>query len=372
MLFSNINEGYTMLNYIDLAIASFIALISTFLLTFGVRKFAIRFKFVDFPNQRKIHKYVTPRIGGLGIFLGAALGLWYLQPEHIHLTSISLGALVIVVTGLLDDRLNIRPVIKLTGQIVAASFLVSSGLVIERITLPFIGMIDLGAFSVLITFLWVVGITNAINLIDGLDGLASGVSTIALLSMFVMALIDLQLFAAYLCIVLIGANLGFLYHNFYPAKIYMGDTGSNFLGYMIAVISMLGLFKNIALFSFIIPVIVLAIPIFDTLFAIVRRASNKQKIMMADNKHIHYQLLEAGFSHRQTVLIIYGFSFVFGVLAIVFTESSFIASAVITVFVLFMIHILAELAGVVFGGRRPVVDGILRLLRIRTDYTKLK
>src|SRR5699024_4464784 len=372
MLFSNINEGYTMLNYIDLAIASFIALISTFLLTFGVRKFAIRFKFVDFPNQRKIHKYVTPRIGGLGIFLGAALGLWYLQPEHIHLTSISLGALVIVVTGLLDDRLNIRPVIKLTGQIIAASFLVSSGLIIERITLPFIVLIDLGAFSVLITVIWVVGITNAINLIDGLDGLASGVSTFALLSMFVMVLIVLQLFTAYLCIVLIGANLEFLYHNFYPAKIYMGDTGSNFLGYMIAVISMLGLFKNIALFSFIIPVIILAIPIFDTLFAIVRRASNKQKIMMADNKHIHYQLLEAGFSHRQTVLIIYGFSFVFGVLAIVFTEASFIASAIITVFVLFMIHILAELAGVVFGGRRPVVDSILRLLRIRTDYRKLK
>src|SRR5699024_7453163 len=133
------------------------------------------------------------------------------------------------------------------------------------------GLIDLGAFSVLITFLWVVGITNAINLIDGLDGLASGVSTIALLSTFVMALIDLQLFAAYLCIVLIGANLGFLYHNFYPAKIYMGDTGSNFLGYMIAVISMRGLFKNIALLCFVIPVIILSVPIVDTVYAIVRR-----------------------------------------------------------------------------------------------------
>lgn len=359
-----------MLNYVDLMIASFIALISTFILTFGVRKFAFRFNFVDFPNQRKIHKHVTPRIGGLGIFLGAALGLLYLQPEHIHLTGISLGALVIVITGLLDDRLDIRPIIKLTGQLVAASFLISSGLIIEKVTLPFFGMIELGAFSVLITFLWVVGITNAINLIDGLDGLASGVSTIALSSMFVMALIDLQIFAAFLCVVLIGANLGFLYHNFYPAKIYMGDTGSNFLGYMIAVISMLGLFKNIALFSFVIPVIVLAIPIFDTLFAILRRASNKQGIMMADNKHIHYQLLDAGFSHRQTVLIIYGFSFIFGVLAIVFTEASFLVSALVTLFALFLIHILAELAGVVLGGRRPVVDGILSILGIRTDTSE--
>lgn len=359
-----------MLNYVDLMIASFIALISTFILTFGVRKLAFRFNFVDFPNQRKIHKHVTPRIGGLGIFLGAALGLLYLQPEHIHLTGISLGALVIVITGLLDDRLDIRPIIKLTGQLVAASFLISSGLIIEKLTLPFFGMVELGAFSVLITFLWVVGITNAINLIDGLDGLASGVSTIALLSMFVMALIDLQIFAAFLCVVLIGANLGFLYHNFYPAKIYMGDTGSNFLGYMIAVISMLGLFKNIALFSFVIPVIVLAIPIFDTLFAILRRASNKQGIMMADNKHIHYQLLQAGFSHRQTVLIIYGFSFIFGVLAIVFTEASFIVSALVTLFSLFLIHILAELAGVVLGGKRPVVDGILNILGIRTTTSE--
>ena len=355
-----------MFNYVDLMIASFIALISTFLLTFIIRKLAFKFNFVDFPNQRKIHKKVTPRIGGLGIFIGSAIGLLYLQPEHIHLTGISLGAIVIVATGMLDDRFDIRPIIKMTGQLIAASFLISSGLIIEKVTLPLFGMIDLGAFSVLITFLWVVGITNAINLIDGLDGLATGVSTIALLSMFVMALIDMQIFAAYLCIVLIGANLGFLYHNFYPAKIYMGDTGSNFLGYMIAVISMLGLFKNIALFSFVIPVIVLAIPIFDTLFAIVRRASNKQKITMADNKHIHYQLLTAGFSHRQTVLIIYGFSLVFGFLAIIFSEASFTVSAVVTLFVLFLIHILAELAGVVMGGRRPIVDGVLRVMRIKT------
>src|SRR5699024_3029739 len=204
------------------------------------------------------------RLGGLAIFLGAALGLLYLQPEHIHLLEISLGAIVIVLTGMLDDRFGIRPVIKLSGQLIAASFLLSSGLIIERITLPFFGVVELGVFSVLITVLWVVGITNAINLIDGLDGLATGVSTIALSSMFVMALIDLQIFAAYLAIVLIGANLGFLYHNYYPAKIYMGDTGSNFLGYMIAVISMLGLFKNVAILAFVIPVIILALPSFET------------------------------------------------------------------------------------------------------------
>src|SRR5690625_3970180 len=328
-----------MFNYVDLMIASFIALISTFLLTFVIRKLAFKFNFVDFPNQRKIHKEVTPRIGGLGIFIGAAIGLFYLQPEHIHLKAIGLGAIVIVITGILDDRFDIRPIVKLTGQLIAASFLISSGLIIEKVTLPLIGMVDLGAFSVLITFLWVVGITNAINLIDGLDGLATGVSTIALLSMFVMALIDGQVTAAVLCIVLIGSNLGFLYHNFYPAKIYMGDTGSNFLGYMIAAISMLGLFKNVALFSFIIPVIVLAVPIFDTLFAIVRRAYNKQSIMEADNKHIHYQLLANGYSHRQAVLIIYAFSALFGMMAVLFSEASITTSLIITFFVLILLHI---------------------------------
>ncbi len=260
-----------MLNYVDLMIASFIALISTFFLTFPIKKIAIKFQIVDFPNQRKIHIKPTPLMGGLAIFLGAALGLLYLQPVHEHLFEIVLGAIVIIITGILDDKFDIRPIIKLSGQLIAASFLISSGLIIERITIPFFGLVELGVFSVLITVLWVVGITNAINLIDGLDGLATGVSTIALLSMFVMAIIDGQVIAAYFAIVLIGANLGFLYHNFYPAKIYMGDTGSNFLGYMVAVISMLGLFKNIALFSFVIPIIILAVPIFDTLFAIIRR-----------------------------------------------------------------------------------------------------
>lgn len=351
-----------MFNYADLAIAFLIALVSAFLLTYPVKKFAIKIRAVDLPNQRKIHTKVTPRIGGLAIFLGAILGALYLQPSHPHLPEIVAGAFVIVLTGMLDDRYGIKPVIKLTGQLIAASFLVSSGLIIERITLPFIGMVDLGFFSVLITILWVVGITNAINLIDGLDGLATGVSTIALTSMFVMAILDVQMMAAYLCIVLIGANLGFLYHNFYPAKIYMGDTGSNFLGFMIATISMLGLFKNIALFSFIIPVIVLAVPIFDTFLAIIRRMLNKEGIMMADNKHIHYRLMEAGYGHRKTVLIIYAFSALFGIMAIVFSNASITTSLIVTLLMLLLLHIFAELAGLVLGGKRPIVD---RLRSIR-------
>src|SRR5699024_9629619 len=290
------------------------------------------------------------------IFLGALSGAIYLQPQHEHLPEIAMGAVVIIVTGILDDRYSVRPLVKLTGQLIAASFLVSSGLIIERITLPLIGLVDLGFMSVFITVLWVVGITNAINLIDGLDGLATGVSTIALLSIFIMALIDAQMIVAYLCIVLIGANIGFLFHNFYPAKIYMGDTGSNFLGYMIAVVSMLGLFKNIALFSFIIPVIVLAVPIFDMLFAIVRLASNHESIMMAYIKHIHYRLLQAVYSHWQSVLILYAFSALFGLLAILFSNATQTVALVITALLLLLLHIFAEIAGLVADGKQPVLD----------------
>lgn len=351
-----------MFNYVDLTIAFLIALVSSFLLTYPVKKLALKIGAVDFPNYRKIHKEVKPRLGGLAIFLGALLGGLYLWPKHEHLPEILLGAIVILITGAVDDRFQIKPVVKLTGQLIAASFLVSSGLIIERVTLPVIGMIDLGFFSVLITVLWVVGITNAINLIDGLDGLATGVTTIALISIFIMALIDAQVVPAFLCIVLIGANIGFLFHNFYPAKIYMGDTGSNFLGFMVAVVSMLGLFKNVAFLSFIVPIIVLAVPIFDTIVAIIRRAKNKENIMAADNKHLHYQLIRAGYSHRKTVLIIYVFSAVFGALAILFSTADKLFSLIIALIALFFLHIFAELAGIVLGGKRPVVN---RLRRIR-------
>lgn len=353
-----------MFNYVDFTIAFLIAGITTYLATFLVKKFAVKVGAVDFPNHRKIHTIVKPRLGGIAIFIGSFLGVLYLQPHHEHLPEILLGAIVILLTGALDDRFSIRPVIKLGGQLIAASFLISDGLIIERITLPIIGMVDLGFISVLITILWVVGITNAINLIDGLDGLAGGVTAIAFTSMLVMAVIDGQFVAAVLCVVLIGANIGFLFHNFYPAKIYMGDTGSNLLGYMIAVVSMLGLFKNIALLGFIIPMIVLAVPIFDTLYAIVRRANKKGSIMAADNKHIHYRLMENGYTHRKSVLIIYAFSALFGTMAVLFSSSSMMLSVIVTILILVLLHLLAEVSGLVLNGKRPVLD-ILRKVFIR-------
>ena len=350
-----------MIDYIQLMFASFIALITTFFITFPIKKLAWKWHVLDHPEQRKLHEIVTPRMGGLAIFIGAALGAAYLRPDHIHFPAIAIGAFLIVLTGLLDDRYNIRPVIKLSGQLSAAIVLVISGLVIDKITLPFFGLIDLGFLAIPITIIWIVGITNAINLIDGLDGLATGVSTIALTVFFIMSLVDLRIVAAYLSIILIGANLGFLYHNFYPAKIYMGDSGSNFLGYMIAVISILGLFKNIALLGFVIPVIILAVPIMDTLFAIIRRLVHKQHIMQPDNKHIHYQLVRAGLTHKQSVLVMYAFSALFGVLAIALARASTGVTLIVALVVFILVHLLAEIAGLVLGGKQPILNQVRKL-----------
>ncbi|MFC7321843.1 glycosyltransferase family 4 protein [Halobacillus campisalis] len=344
--------------YINIAIALAISMLVSYLLVFPVIKLAVKWRMMDHPEERKIHKVVTPRMGGIAIFGGVVAGMLFIRPELSYLTPISIGAFIIVLTGLLDDRYQISPILKLTGQIAAAFVVILSGLKIDIITIPFLGMIPLSdPVSVIFTFFWIIGITNAINLIDGLDGLATGVTTISLISIAIMALaIEPQIAIVYLCVVLIGSNLGFLIHNFYPAKIYMGDTGSLFLGYSMAVISMVGLFKNVTLFSFIIPIIVLAVPLFDTLFSIMRRIINKQKIMMPDNKHIHYQILAEGFSHRATVLIVYAFSALFGFLAIMFSLTSFGISLIITFVLLLMIHLFAEMTGVVSKGKRPIID----------------
>ncbi|WP_047984701.1 MraY family glycosyltransferase [Ornithinibacillus californiensis] len=350
-----------MYTIIDLIIAFLISLISTLLLVYPIKKLAVKWNIIDLPNYRKVHKNPTPRLGGLAIFLGTCLGVLYLWPTSFeHFPAIVLGAIIIVATGMIDDKYAIKPIYKLVGQVIPAVLLILSGLIIERITLPFFGVVELaGPFSVIITLLWIVGITNAINLIDGLDGLASGVSTIALISILTMAIMDQEVLVIYLALTLIGSNLGFLFHNFHPAKIYMGDTGSLFLGYMIAVISILGLFKNVTLFSFIIPVIILAVPIFDTIFAMIRRFLNGEKIMNPDKKHIHHQLLAAGYSHRTTVLIIYGFAALFGALGFIFSNASLGHSLIIAFIIWFLLHIFAELVGLVGRGQRPV----LRLMK---------
>lgn len=339
----------------DLVIAFFITLISTLLLVIPVKEIAIKFNFLDNPNGRKIHKRATPRIGGVAIFLGTACGLLYLQVNHAKLFSMVLGATVIVLVGMIDDKFQIRPLLKLMGQIIATTIVITDGIIIERITLPILGLIEFNMFiSIVITFIWFIGITNAINLIDGLDGLASGVSTIGLASILVMAVFDGDHLVIVLSALLIAGNLGFLFHNFYPAKIYMGDTGSMLLGYSIAVLSTIGLFKNVTLFSFIVPIIILAIPIFDMIFVMVRRFIDGKNILIADNRHIHYRLLEAGYSHRTTVLIIYGFSALFGFIAILFSKVSVTITLILTMVLFLLLQSLTEILGIV-GNRKQLL-----------------
>lgn len=340
----------------------FVTFLVSVLITPYVKKLAIKINAVDQPNSRKVHKKVMPRLGGLAIFIASGVGYLFLDINLPYMNEIIIGALIILITGILDDKYSLSPSLKLIGQLMAAIVVVSSGLLIDKVTLPFIGTVYIEYISYPVTILWIVAVTNAINLIDGLDGLAAGVSSIALTSILIMDALDGRLVVVGLCVILIGSTLGFLVHNFYPAKIFMGDTGALFLGYSIAIISMLGLFKNVAIFSFIIPIIVLAIPLFDTFFAIIRRILNKQSISSPDKQHLHYCLVDLGFSHRTSVLIIYIMSACFGVSAIIFSNATLWSSLLIMIILMIFIQIGAELLGLIGKNQKPLLNTFRRIL----------
>ncbi|WP_342508755.1 MraY family glycosyltransferase [Sporosarcina sp. FSL K6-2383] len=332
------------------------AFVASVILTPLVIKLAFRIGAVDHPNYRKVHASAMPRIGGLAIFGAFLIGYFILRPVDDHSTAILIGALIIIVTGFLDDMFEITAKIKLAGQLTAAIVVVSwGGLQIEYINLPFIGQFDFGYLSIPITIIWIIGITNAINLIDGLDGLAAGVSTIALITMTVMAIIMGDVFVIATASILAASSLGFLFYNFHPAKIFMGDTGSLFLGFMISVLALLG-FKNITVVALVIPIILLGVPISDTFFAIVRRIRTKQPIMAPDKSHLHHCLLRVGFSHRQTVLVIYGLAVLFGVAAILFSQATVWGAILLIVVMLIAIELFVEVIGLAGTNYRPLLN----------------
>lgn len=212
---------------------------------------------------------------------------------------------------------------------------------------------EFGILSTVFTILWIVGITNAINLIDGMDGLAGGVSAIALLTIAAMAMIISHVYVFTMAIVLFFSTIGFLRYNFYPARIFMGDTGALFLGYMISVLALLG-FKNVAIISFVIPIFILGVPIADTLIAIVRRYINKQPISGADKSHLHHRLMKLGFTHKQTVLFIYGLSLMFSVTAILFSMTTVWGSILIFTIAILTVQILIESLGLINNDFKPL------------------
>jgi len=340
-----------------LYVSLFVALVAAILLTPLVKRLAFRIGAVDAPNYRKVHSRIMPRLGGLAIYLAFLIGLLILRPESQYTLAIVLGATVIVITGVLDDMYEISAKAKMLGQLLAAIIIVFfGGIQIEFINLPFNdGQLDFGFLSIPFTIVWIIGITNAVNLIDGLDGLAAGVSTIAFITLAGMAMIMGNGFVIAIAAILACATIGFLFYNFHPAKIFMGDTGALFLGFMIAVLSLLG-FKNITVVSFIIPVIMLGVPISDTFFAIVRRYRNKQKWSDPDKSHLHHRLIDMGFSHRQTVLIIYGIAAMFGLAAVIFSMAKLWGAILLVTVILVAIELFVEIIGLAGKNYKPLIN----------------
>ncbi|MBS4204761.1 glycosyltransferase family 4 protein [Lederbergia citrea] len=332
--------------------------VASILITPLVKKLAITFKITDAPNHRKIHNKIMPRLGGLAIYISFMIGLLVSHQHDPHLWAIMVGSLIIVITGILDDIFELSARYKLLGQLFAATVAILGGFELEFINLPFGGELQFGFLSVPLTILWIVGITNAINLIDGLDGLAAGVSSIALITLSIMAFIMGDAFVVTISLILLGSTLGFLLYNFHPAKIFMGDTGALFLGYMIAILSLLG-FKNVTFFSLVIPVIILGVPISDTIFAIIRRIINNQPLSAADQHHLHHRLLSSGFSHRQAVVIIYAVAVMFGLTAVIFSMATIWGSLLIVAVLLIAIELFVEVVGLVGKDYKP----LLRFMR---------
>jgi UDP-GlcNAc:undecaprenyl-phosphate GlcNAc-1-phosphate transferase len=307
--------------------AFFLSGIISFLLTPPVKKLAYRIGAIDVPKDgRRMHKRPTPRLGGLAIFGGfliAAVLTGQLTPQRLWILA---GAAVIVVLGIFDDRNALSAKFKFVIQILAAAIPVIFGdLRIAMFTNPFLFSDslywNLGALSIPITILWIVAITNAVNLIDGLDGLAVGVSSIASMTMLAVALFIGETEIAVILAALAGACVGFMPYNLNPASIFMGDTGSTFLGYMLATLSIQGLFKVYALISFAVPFLILGLPIFDTAFAIVRRVLSGRSPLAPDRGHVHHRLIDMGFNQKQAVAILYVISVVLGLIAVVLTTS---------------------------------------------------
>lgn len=299
------------------------AMLVAYTMTPPVRLLAFRIGAIDIPlDERRMHKKPTPRIGGLAIFAGFVVATFVFCEPSAELYAIWIGGAILVILGIIDDIFRLNAWIKLLIQLCVAGIAVCFGMLIDHITL-FGLVINFGYFSIPITILWITGLSNAINLIDGLDGLACGVSAITALSVFTVVLITGDTTSALLTAILIGACVGFLPYNKNPAKIFMGDTGALFLGYTLAIISVQGLFKLHTVLSFLVPFSIFALPIFDTFVAICRRLIHGQSPFHPDRGHLHHRLVDMGFSHKEAVRILYAISALMGLVAVVYTDAMF-------------------------------------------------
>ena len=331
--------------YLVIGIAVVAALAVSLATTPAVKWFANRIGAIDVPkDSRRVHKSPIPRLGGLAIFLGFILSVIILADITKQIRGILIGSVIIVIVGVIDDIKPLRAIIKLVIQIVAALVAVFHGVIIDVFSNPIVfsanEFVHLGYFSIPITIFWIVAITNSVNLIDGLDGLAVGVSAISSIAMLIIALmVSDDLNVAIMLAALTGACFGFMPYNFNPAKIFMGDTGALLLGYVLSTVSIIGLFKFYAVVSFAAPFLVLALPLFDTSFAFLRRIIKGQSPMSPDRGHFHHRLLDIGLSQKQAVAILYTVSGLLGLIAVVITTRDEIRALILIIAVLVAIVI---------------------------------
>jgi len=348
-----------------------IALIATPL----IKKLALAVGAVSIPNHRSVHTKPMPLMGGLAIFvsflvvyLAVALSVGHYDLKVM--IGLLVGGGIIVLVGAYDDRHNISPKLKLLGQVAAASVVTSCGLYVNYVQLPFGDAINVYPWvGVVITILWIVGVSNAVNLIDGLDGLAGGVCAIGTFTIMVLAIVTSNWSVALLSAVLLGSIVGFLFFNFHPASIFMGDTGSLFLGFSLATLSVLG-FKSAVAISFLVPILILGVPLSDTFLAIVRRKLNNKPISVADKGHLHHCLMEMGFNTRKTVIIIYGVAAVFGSCAMLLSQTKQWGTIVFVAILLLIVEIGVEAVGIISKSKKPVLQFIQRLLADPTSQSR--
>lgn len=311
---------------VTLTLALTAAMVVSFFSTPLVKRLAYKVGAIDVPkDNRRMHKEPIPRLGGLAIFIAFILVTLVFADIDRQLQGILLGAVMIVILGVVDDAMALPALPKFAVQILAAGVAVYHGCVIQFVSNPNVfsaaAYLNLGWISYPLTIIWIVAITNAVNFIDGLDGLAVGVSAISTASLLVIALMVAETNIAIILAALFGACIGFIPYNLNPAKIFMGDTGATFLGYILACLSVTGLFKLYAVISFAVPFLILGVPIFDICFAIGRRVLHGQNPMHADRGHVHHRLIDMGFNQKQSVAIIYMLTAILGLSAAVLTSS---------------------------------------------------
>ncbi len=326
------------------------------ILILPVRAIANHFGIYAKENERTVHHGKIARVGGIAIYLAfISCSLIFLQEDRTF-DGLLIGATIIFIEGLLDDIFDLSPKVKMLGQILgAAAFIFIGGVHLSKINLPFGITINFELLGYLITFFWIVGIINAINLIDGLDGLAGGFSIIVLLTICLLSTVTDNTSVIPICLILAGSTMGFLFYNFHPASIFMGDCGSQLLGYCIACISLYG-FKSTTFITLAIPIMLLFVPISDTLIAIVRRKLKGQKITSPDKGHLHHVLMNnMRLGQVGAVIVIYCLTALFGFTAYLYVLNQGVG-LVVMVIIIFIFDIFIEYTGMISKNYRPILN----------------